>query len=123
VEWDEEDNLNPFKKEKLRVAIPVINRNGLRSDISEHFARAPYILIVDVVNGEIINSVVKENPGNKLEKKKGIESAEFLGRENVDVLVSNEVGEGPKYVLSDKLIDVMAPRGNDLEEIILSVYK
>lgn len=115
--------IEPSKKEKLRVAVPVNNRNGLQSDVSEHFARAPYILIADVINGEIINSIIKENPGIKIEKKKGIESAEFLGKENVDVLVSNEVGEGPKYVLSDKLIDIMAPKGRNLEEIILNTYR
>jgi cation diffusion facilitator family transporter len=115
--------IEPFKKQKLRVAVPVENRNGLQSDISEHFARAPYILIADVINGKIINSAIKENPGTKLEKKKGIESAEFLEKEKVDVLVSNEVGEGPKYVLSGKLIDIMAPKGKDLEEMILNVYK
>lgn len=115
--------IEPFKKERLRVAVPVENKNGLQSDISEHFARAPYILIADVVNGQIISTVVKDNPGTTLEKKKGIETAEFLEKEKVDVLVSTGVGEGPKYVLSDKSIDVMVPRGKNLEEMIMDVYK
>jgi cation diffusion facilitator family transporter len=115
--------IEPFKKKKLRVAVPIEDKNGLQSEISEHFARAPYILIVDVVNGEITDIVIKDNPGTKLEKKKGIKTAEFLGKEQVDVLIGSEVGEGPTYVLSDKLIDVMAPRGRNLEEIILNVYK
>lgn len=37
--------------------------------------------------------------------------------------MSNEVGEGPMYVLSDKLIDVTTPEGTNLEEIILNGYK
>jgi cation diffusion facilitator family transporter len=115
--------IEPFKKQKLRVAVPVENKKGLQSNISEHFARAPYILIADVFNGKIINNTVKDNPGTKLEKKKGIEAAEFLEKEKVDVLVSNEVGEGPKYVLSGKLIDIMTPTGRNLEETILNVYK
>ena len=115
--------IEPLKKEKLRVAVPVDNKNGLLSDISEHFARAPYILIADVINEKITSSVIKENPGIKIVKKKGIESAEFLGKEKVDVLVSNEVNEGPKYVLSDKQIDIIAPIGSNLEEIILNTYK
>lgn len=115
--------IEPFKKERLRVAVPVKNKNGLQSDISEHFARAHYILIADVVNGRIISTIVKDNPGTTLEKKKGIETAEFLEKEKVDVLVSTGVGEGPKYVLSDKSIDVMVPRGKNLEEMIMDVYK
>ncbi|NMC58664.1 MAG: cation diffusion facilitator family transporter [Candidatus Methanofastidiosa archaeon] len=115
--------IEPFKKERLRVAVLVENKNGLQSDISEHFARAPYILIADVANGRIISTVVKDNPGTTLEKKKGIETAEFLEKEKVDVLVSTGVGEGPKYALSDKSIDVMVPRGKNLEEMIMDVYK
>jgi cation diffusion facilitator family transporter len=115
--------IEPFKKERLRVAVLVENKKGLQSDISEHFARAHYILIADVVKGQIISTVVKDNPGTTLEKKKGIETAEFLEKEKVDVLVSTGVGEGPKYVLSDKSIDVMVPRGKNLEEMIMDVYK
>lgn len=112
----------PIKKEKLRVAVPLDDKNGMQSHISEHFARAPYFLIADVVNGKIISSIIKENPGIKLEKKKGIESAEFLGKESVDVLISNEINEGPRSVLSTKLIYTVAPKGRNLEETILDVY-
>jgi cation diffusion facilitator family transporter len=115
--------IEPYKKEKLRVAVPVENRKGLQSTVSEHFARAPYILFANVSNGKITDIVIKENPGVKLEKKKGLETADFLGKENVDVLIGNEVGEGPMYALNDKLIDVIFPKGKNLEEIILDVYK
>lgn len=115
--------IEPYKKEKLRVAVPVENRKGLQSEISEHFAKAPYILFVNVTKGEITDVVIKENPGAKLEKKKGIETADFLEKEKVDVLIGNEVGEGPIYALSNKLIDVTFPKGKNLEEIILNVYK
>lgn len=114
--------IEPFKKEKLRVAVPIENREGLESEVSEHFARAPYILIADVFKGEITNTVIRDNPGTKLEKKKGIETAEFLGKEKVDILVANEVGEGPKYVLSDKLIDITSSKGKSLVEIIINAY-
>lgn len=69
--------IEPFKKERLRVAVPVENKSGLQSDISEHFARAPYILIADVVHGKIVSDVIKDNPGTELEKKRGIELLNF----------------------------------------------
>ena len=112
--------IEPFKKDKLRVAVPVENKKGLQSKISEHLAKAAFILIVDVVSGKITDIVIKENPGTKVEKKKGIETAEFLVKENVDILVANEVGEGPSYVLSDKLIDITIPQGRNLDEIIIN---
>lgn len=114
--------MEPSKKKKLRVAVPIENRNGLKSKVSEHFARAPYILIADIINGEIIGTQIKENPGTKLETKKGIKTAEFLGKEKVDILVVIEDFEGPKYVLSDKLIDITTPKGENIQEIILNAY-
>ncbi|MGF7118633.1 cation diffusion facilitator family transporter [Methanobacterium oryzae] len=110
--------IEPFKEKKLRIAVPVDNQNGLNSNISKHFARAPYILIADIYNTEIRNIIVLENPGIKIEKKKGIETAEFLGKEKVDVLISNEVREGPMYALSNELIDIVKPDGKDIKEII-----
>jgi cation diffusion facilitator family transporter len=115
--------IEPFKKKKLRVAVPVEERNGLKSKISEHFARAPYILIANVFDGEIKDIIIKENPGASLEKKRGIETADFLEKEKIDVVIGNKIGEGPMYALSDKLIDVAVPNGKNLEEIILNAYK
>lgn len=40
--------IEPSKKERLRIAVPVENIKGLQSEVSEHFARASYILIADV---------------------------------------------------------------------------
>ncbi len=57
-----------------------------------------------------------------MEKKKGIETVKFLGKEKVDVLISNEVHEGPMFALNNKLIDVLIPKGKSLEEIVLNVY-
>lgn len=115
--------IEPSKREKLRIAVPVENDNGLQSKISEHFAKAPYIFIADVSKKEIIDNKIIENPGYKLEKKRGIETAELLGKEEVDILIGNEVGEGPVHVLSDELIDITNPEGTNLEEVILNAYK
>lgn len=113
--------IEPYKKEKLRVAVPVEDKNGLQSNVSEHFARAPYILFVDVSDGKIIDILIKKNPGNRLEKKRGIETVKFLGKRNVDVLISNEIHEGPMFALNDKLIDLIDPKGKSLEEIVLNI--
>jgi len=115
--------IEPYKKLKLRVAIPVENKKGLQSEISEHFARAPFILIADVLDGEIKDLKIKKNPGIRLEKKKGLKTVEFLVKENVDVLIGNEVGEGPRYALNNNLIDLLLPKGETLEETILNVYQ
>ncbi|MCE5214383.1 MAG: cation diffusion facilitator family transporter [Methanobacterium sp.] len=115
--------IEPSKSDEVRIAVPVENKDGLESKISEHFARAPYILIAEVLNNEIISYKIIENPGSQLEKKRGIKTAEYLEKEKVNILVGYEVGEGPMHVLSDELIDITHPEGKSLEEIIINAYK
>ncbi len=115
--------IEPYKSDKVLIAIPVENNNGYESKISKHFARAPYILIAEVINNKINNINVKENPGSQLEKKKGIKTAELLEKLNVDILAASEVGEGPMHVLSDELISLTKPEGKTIEEIVMNAYK
>ena len=115
--------LEPYKTRKFRIAIPVETRDGMHSELSDHFARAPFILIADVFEDKIIDVKIKDNPGANFERKKGIKTAEFLGDEKVDILVNPEVREGPMYVLSNELIDTVEPEGKDLEEIIRNALK
>lgn len=115
--------LEPYKNKKLRVAVPIETKDGLKSELSNHFARAPFILIADVFENKIIDFEIMNNPGANFERKKGIKTAEFLGSEKVDILVNPEVKEGPMYVLSNKLIETTLPEGKNLEEIIKNALK
>ncbi len=87
--------LEPYKNEKLRVAVPIETKDGLNSELSNHFARAPFILIADVFENKIIDFEIMDNPGANFERKKGIKTAEFLGSEKVDILVNPEVKGRP----------------------------
>lgn len=42
------------KKMSVRIVIPVVNESGINSQLSEHFGRAPYFLVIDLENGHII---------------------------------------------------------------------
>jgi cation diffusion facilitator family transporter len=115
--------IEPEKKLKMRIAVPVNNENGLNSDISEHFGKAPYFLFADVSKGKITSFNLKENPGLNYERKRGIKTAEFLRDENTDILVSGDVGEGPMYVLTTEFIKIVTFKGNKLTDIILNASK
>jgi len=115
--------IEPVKTINISLAVPLKNDDGLESEVSDHFGKAPYYIIAEVHKGNIKNYNIKKNPAASLEKKRGIETAKFLVNENIDVLVTSEVGEGPKYVLSDYLVDIVAPEGAKLNEILINTSK
>ena len=108
----------------VRVAVPVDKDEGLKSNISQHFAKAPYFLIVDLDKEEIKNFQLKINPAKKYERKRGLKTVEFLKNEDVDILLFNgKVNEGPSYALSDGLIDIVSTNERKLEDMILNAVK
>ncbi|BDZ69673.1 cation transporter [Methanobacterium petrolearium] len=115
--------IEPAKKDTMRYALPVDTNEGLQSEPSSHFGKASYFLIWDVRNGEIKDYQIRENPAKDIEKKRGIKAAEFLVKENVDVILSHELGEGPKYVLSESLIHFLTPEGTTTGEIMDNAQK
>ena len=112
--------VEPVKKDLIRFALPLKTRDGLNSVPSTHFGKVPYFLIWEVHNGEIKNYQIKDNPAQYLEKKRGIKTAEFLVNEKVDVLLGEELGEGPRYVLSGKVIHFISPEGSTTKEIMVN---
>lgn len=109
------------KKSLLRIAAPIVDNNGLMSNISKHFAKSPYFLIADVANDGIKDFQIKKNHSVNYEQKRGLKTVEFLKNEDVDIVVfEGELKEGPTYALSDELIKVLKPEGVTLEEILLN---
>ncbi len=116
--------IEPGKKIIVRVAVPVDKDEGLKSNISQHFAKAPYFLIVDLDKEEIKNFQLKINPATKYERKRGLKTVEFLKNEDVDILLFNgKVNEGPSYALSDELIDIVSTNERKLEDMLLNAVK
>ncbi|MDI6644622.1 MAG: cation diffusion facilitator family transporter [Methanobacteriaceae archaeon] len=126
AEIDDLDGLNikiePKEKLRFRGAVPIKEDNGLNSNFSEHFGKTPYILFVDLYKGKITDFYVKENPGKRYERKKGIKAAEFLNNEKTDI-VSEDVVEGPMYVLATEFVRIKSPEGKNLKEMVLNAVK
>ena len=116
--------IEPGKKIIFRAAVPVDKDEGLKSEISQHFAKAPYFLMVDLDKEEIKNFQIKKNPATEYERKRGLKTVEFLKNEDVDLLLFNgEVKEGPAYALSDELIDIVRTNGLKLEDMLLNAVR
>jgi len=113
-------HIEPAEKDKLRLALGIENNNGLKSVPSKHFGKANYFAIWDVrqKDGKIECYHIVDNPAKKMEKKRGIKTAEFLAKEDVDVILGWDIGEGPLYVLSNSFIRSAIPHGETLDEIM-----
>jgi predicted Fe-Mo cluster-binding NifX family protein len=110
----------PEEKEYRRYAIPLSNREG---DISEHFAKAPFIALWDKrLDGTVSTPEVLENPFLNLEKGKGIKLAELLVEHGIDILYSKEdfKGKGPEHVLSGAEVQVRKTELKTLDEMVES---
>ena len=108
----------PVEKAYRRYAVPLSNREG---DISEHFAKAPFIALWDKrLHGTVSTPEVLENPFLSLEKGKGIQLAAFLVTRQVDILYTKELfeGKGPEYVFSDAGVEVLKTDVGNLRELM-----
>jgi cation diffusion facilitator family transporter len=113
--------VDPSKKTTVKIAVPIDKVNGLNSRISKHFGKAPYYLIADVDKDNIRSYVLKGNPADTNEQKKGIKAAQFLINENIDILLFNgNINEGPSYALQAEMISVIKPDVENLGDSLLN---
>jgi cation diffusion facilitator family transporter len=108
------------RKKKTRIAVPIVEDKGLESSVNLHFGNAPYFAFIDVEKDQIVGSYVKANEGAKLSHKKGIQAANLLVKENVDVVLAGAIGEGPFHVLGDNLIEMyLLSKSMKIKEAVL----
>jgi len=102
---------------KTRIAIPIMEDNGLDSSVSPHFGSAPYFAFIEVEEGQIVSFNIKKNEAAKLWHKKGIQAANISVEEKVDVVLVRSIGEGPFHVLGDNLKQIYyVPQSMEIRE-------
>jgi len=118
-------NAKPGKMAIVKVAVPAVAQDGLRSKLSHHLGKAPYFIIIEMENDKIKNWDVIKNPAATLEKKKGVKTAEFLISRDVNVLIILDIGDGPFHVLRDNFVKIlqMPEDANNVEDVIGKVHE
>ena len=109
----------PMERTHLRYAVPLADSDGA---ISQHFGEAPYFALVTV---RLADRVTEEqqvlvNPHLEQEKAKGIQVAEWLVAQKVDVVLLKESlrGKGPVYVFGDAGVEVKEAGAATLSEAL-----
>ena len=64
----------PAHRKNLKLAIPLLDRNGLQAKPSEHLGKAPYFLYAEIEDGRAGNWKILENLSSSSEKKKGVKA-------------------------------------------------
>jgi cation diffusion facilitator family transporter len=106
-------------RKKTRIAIPIKEDKGMDSPAVLHFGSAPYFAFIEVEEGQIVSFNIRENEGATLSRKKGIQAANLLVEEKVDVVLAGNIGEGPFHVLGDNLVQIYyLPRSVEIREAI-----
>ena len=99
-------HMEPQEEDTLRVAIPVLDDQGLDSKTTEHFGEAPYFLFIDVEQKVIVKWTTKQNPSLELDRKRGITLANLLLEEGITTLLANRVGECPFHFLRNSFVEL-----------------
>jgi cation diffusion facilitator family transporter len=109
----------PMERTHLRYAVPLNDPDGT---LSEHFGEAPYFGLVTLrlADGVIEQQQVITNPYTEVERAKGIQVAEWLVAQKVDVVLLKQSlhGKGPTYVFGDAGVEMQETTATTLSEAL-----
>ncbi|HDH91415.1 MAG TPA: dinitrogenase iron-molybdenum cofactor [Candidatus Aenigmarchaeota archaeon] len=91
----------------MKIAIASTGKE-LESNVSLVFGRAPYFLIVEVEGNEIKNYKVIENPAVNAMGGAGIQAAQLIANEGVEVVIAGNIGPNALNVLQQVGIKVVS---------------
>jgi len=89
---------------ELRVAVPTKGEKGLQDEVAETFGRAKTITVIDLVNGEVKDVRVLQNPAASYRFGAGPIVVKTLADLKVNVVVASELGSGASTLLEDQKI-------------------
>ena len=108
------------EKRILRIAVPVSDREGLNSEIFDHFGESPYFAFLDFQEGSLLKFEIIPNKFINEEKRKGILISDWLCATRIDKLyLTKELKKGPQLVFINSLIEVELTEFNILNDILI----
>ena len=111
-------HVEPYRSSKRRILIPTEEERGFESAVSNHFGRAPYFAFVDVEGNQILSTTFKENPFRNKKIHAGLSAANDVVKEQIDALVTQNLGEISFHTLRDHLVEIFLTRGTTLKEVV-----
>jgi predicted Fe-Mo cluster-binding NifX family protein len=101
----------------MKIAVPVIENNGMMSEISKHFGSAPFFAFYDTENAalEIIDNAQKRHEPGSFNPAKAFEE------KNIDAVFVSGIGMGAIQVLKSMGIKVYSTDYKNIKELVNSM--
>lgn len=96
----------------MRIAVPSTGKRKLSNKIADTFSRTPEFTIVTIEGDQIKTAEIVQNPGATPERGTGPLAARTLKDNNVDVLLTVEMGPGARNILEALGIQVEIVESN-----------
>ena len=92
----------------------------MNSRIDDKFGRVNYFIFVtvDKKSEKIESEYIKENPHKEKSVRAGFYATNFIVKENIDVLITKEMGGISFHALRDNLVDIYRADGKNVKEVI-----
>ncbi len=111
-------HLEPYKKEKIKICLPIKKDNGLNSVTEEKLGKAKKYIFINLKNGKITDQYIKENKFKGEKHLIGLNMSKFLIKENTDILITKEVGEITFHTLRDSFIEIYKAEDKNVKTLI-----
>jgi cation diffusion facilitator family transporter len=100
-------HMEPYQSAKRRVLVPVDSGQGMDSEVSSHFGRAPTFLLVAVDSGEVTHTIAVANPlvGRRSRVGLGVVKR-FVRKQDTSVALVREIGEIAFHALEDSTVEI-----------------
>lgn len=112
-------HVEPYTLDTMKILLPIIEDNGMRSEIVDHFGRAKHFLFVSVKDKKIISHYIKENIYTKEKIRAGLSSAKNILDEKVNVLLTKKIGEISFHTLRDNFVDIYTVKSNNANQAVI----
>jgi predicted Fe-Mo cluster-binding NifX family protein len=112
-------HVEPQKETIKTAAIPVQDKNGLDSKLHGYFGRAPYFIIVKLINGQV--SFDRYLSNEFLDKKGhiGLNIVKLMISHKINLLFISRIGEISFHMLKNNFVDIVkVDRDITIKEII-----
>ena len=103
----------------MKIAITTTGKSKLTDRVSDTFSRAPTFTIITLEDLEIKESEVINNPASSLKQGAGPIAATTIKNQDIDLLITGELGPGAKTILEAFNIKTyQANRGKKVSQVI-----
>lgn len=106
----------------MKIAIPLLENQGEKSPISEHFGHAPFFGFIQLNDNEAKNAEISIIP-NPLENHGPGDIPQYMKSQKVDLLIARGIGGKAIQFFSQLGIQVIRGASGNVKEIIESLIE